>query len=265
MASIDAFLARRPEYQEIGKRAIASTLLSRESWMRLTRDPGDDDWYYYLFNRIASATRWEDLDLSWLKVVTFNYDRSLEHYLISALRHSYGKPLDEVLERLSALEIIHIYGTLGPTLPGMDDYSDYGAELTPEIVSRAAGSIRVIPEGRTEDMTLRRAREAIANADALCFLGFGYDPANLEHLAAHETCRKVIGYGTEKRRRHVAYTCLKMTVEETKRVYFTVNNQFVSMSSKEYPEDFHPMDCTSTLRSTQILLPPWQQSPGQGN
>lgn len=262
MASIDAFLARRPEFSEIGKLAIAATLLNLEAKNPLSECAHADHWYFYLFNRIAASTSWEELDLSWLKVVTFNYDRSLEHYLISALRHSYGKPLEVVLERFSQLEIIHVYGSLGATKPGTQGYFEYGSALDGGKIFQASRSLRVIPEGRVEDETLIRARQAIFGADALAILGFGYDPVNLERLAAHETCGAAVGAASNRRNRHVAYTCMHMTVEEAKRVFFTFRGAFTHMTDKNYPENFYPMNCISTLRASQILLPPWKKPGG---
>jgi len=46
--------------------------------------------YRYLLNEIASCS-WEEFDPSWLSIVTFNYDRSLEVFLCEALQDRYGK------------------------------------------------------------------------------------------------------------------------------------------------------------------------------
>ena len=47
MYSIDAFLARRPEFTDIGKRAIAAVLLEREAACSLDRWNHEDGWYQY--------------------------------------------------------------------------------------------------------------------------------------------------------------------------------------------------------------------------
>jgi hypothetical protein len=49
MYSIDAFLARRPAFTEIGKRAIAAVLLRCEQASSLDKWQHDDGWYQYLW------------------------------------------------------------------------------------------------------------------------------------------------------------------------------------------------------------------------
>lgn len=61
MNSIDSFLARRREYTEIGKAAIAAILLEAESQNDLFSHESKDNWYRYLLNRLSSET-WDELD-----------------------------------------------------------------------------------------------------------------------------------------------------------------------------------------------------------
>lgn len=56
MYSVDAFLARRPEFSDIGKKAIAALLIAKESRHRLLGNDSEDHWYQYLFNQIASES-----------------------------------------------------------------------------------------------------------------------------------------------------------------------------------------------------------------
>ena len=62
-------------YSEVGKRAIASILLSKESQSLLMNCDHSDHWYFYFFNKVSSDS-WEDFDLSNISIITFNYDRS---------------------------------------------------------------------------------------------------------------------------------------------------------------------------------------------
>lgn len=187
MTSIDAFLARRPQFSEIGKLAIAALLLTSESQSHLFECEHADLWQRYLFGKLATE-KWEDLDFSNLSVVTFNYDRSFEHYLISALEGSYGKSQEEVVERLRTLNIVHVYGSLGPTMPGDPGYFYYGSPASRSVVQEAAKYLKVIPEGRDDDDSLKKARNILQNADAIGFLGFGFDETNLRRLDARNTC-----------------------------------------------------------------------------
>jgi hypothetical protein len=257
MVSIDAFLARRPEFSEVGKRAIAASLLGIEDHALLFNTKHVDNWYQHLFQEIA-ADRWGNLDFRNLSIVTFNYDRSLENYLLGALMHSYGKSSDEVVEKLGELRVMHIYGTLGGALPGSPNYIPYGSPVTPENVSIAAAAIKVIPEGRADDDQLRAAQNALYCAEAICFLGFSFDETNLERLNAGQTCpRYLVDAG---RNRTVVGTCFEMTVEEIRRASYTLNDAFVHHSGKSPPEGFYDLTCLPLLRETQILKAPWQSA-----
>ncbi len=83
--SVDAFLEKRPDFLDIGKAAIAAALIPMEQ--RTLFERGEQaTWYEYLFNRLGDQSdRFHENQLS---IVTFNYDRSLEYFLYSAIVHS---------------------------------------------------------------------------------------------------------------------------------------------------------------------------------
>ena len=85
--SVDSFLEFRPEFIPIGKTAIALTLITCENENTLF-NPNEENWYRYLFNRITTA--FDDVARNELSILTFNYDRSLEHFLLTALTNKYG-------------------------------------------------------------------------------------------------------------------------------------------------------------------------------
>ena len=80
-ASIDAFLAHHAEFMEVGKAAIAAILIGRERRDALFA-PAEDHWYQYVWSYLqdAGAAAFGENKLT---VVTFNYDRSLERFLIT--------------------------------------------------------------------------------------------------------------------------------------------------------------------------------------
>ena len=197
MYSIDAFLARRPaEFEQIGKRAIAHELLLCERNSKLFH-PMDDNWYQYLVNLIVQV-EWRDLDLSWLSVVTFNYDRSFETNLLIALQANYRQSVEETIAKLQEIKIVHVYGSLGS--PWKTDASDYmvfgerdrwedpqAARYRQDIafgayVRLAAGRLKVIREGDNNDPAFAEARQLIHDAKRVCFLGFGFDKTNMLRL-----------------------------------------------------------------------------------
>jgi hypothetical protein len=121
-----------------------------------------------------------------LSVITYNYDRSLEQFLFTALKHTHGKSDEECAEVTAAIPIIHLHGWLGPihgergkTVPYESD-----TELSPLKVKYCAQNIRIISEpiDIDKDTAFTRAREAIRQARRLAFLGFGFNETNLERL-----------------------------------------------------------------------------------
>ena len=185
--SIDAFLGTRREFSDIGKRCIAAVLLECEDRTKLFEESVDnskDHWYQYLINAITSKS-WDELDLSRIAVVTFNYDRSLLLYLHTTLVNIYKKDDDEVTEKLRELEIVNVYGSICDKFPTEAGWLPYDGSVTFEKITSAAQQLNVIPEGLTESPTLVRSRKLIRNARGVAFLGFGFDQINVERLSAH--------------------------------------------------------------------------------
>ena len=111
--SVDAFLERRPEFLGVGKLAIAFCLMPFEREEKLYHpDPErGEDWYEYLSVKLNSS--FEEFGENKLSIITFNYDRSLEHYLLNSLINLHGKTRDECAKALAQIPIVHVYGQLG--------------------------------------------------------------------------------------------------------------------------------------------------------
>jgi hypothetical protein len=250
MYSIDAFLGRRPEFGEIGKKFIAAILLQCENSDLLFREePERDHWYQYLFNQLAQR-EWDDLTFDDLSVVTFNYDRSLEHFLYVTLQSTYGKSTHDVSEKLKTLRIIHVYGSLCDALPGAPGYLHYDGELDIDKVEAAAEGLLVIPEGRIDSPTLVQARKALSEADSICFLGFGFDAANVERLAEDDACAMWQLRPNGHTQRNIVGTCMGMTQREIARAF----GELADKPLKEAGDwRFQDANCTKLLRETLFL------------
>jgi hypothetical protein len=111
--SVDAFLEHRPEFIDIGKLTMALYLMSCEEEVVLydfgIRTKG---WYHYLLNSIN--TGFDEFVENKLSIITFNYDRSLEYFLFTALKNTYNKSDDVIAEVVKKIPIIHVHGYLGP-------------------------------------------------------------------------------------------------------------------------------------------------------
>lgn len=188
-ASIDSFLSRRPEFSRIGKLFIASLLVPKED-KEIFNLNIQDDWYFALWNcLISNAHSLKQLKKNNIQIFTFNYDRSLEVYLHGAIINTFNVSEEEALEALSYFEIQHVYGSLG--VYGMnDDFPKntraYSNHWNMHSIQAAASTLRVIPEARDDDAIFNKAKDAFRWAHNVCFLGFGFDPLNVQRLGFRE-------------------------------------------------------------------------------
>ncbi|MFZ3018680.1 MAG: hypothetical protein WA056_09520 [Gallionella sp.] len=197
MPSIDAFLARRGKhkvgsltdatYADIGKAAIAYRLIQCERPESIHVLP-DDHWYQYLWSFISDSL--DSFGENKLHIITFNYDRSLEYYLLTSLQHSFGITAQEAAEYLQKIPILHVYGQLAtlPELPlqGYETRRYHPDVSIPAYIEVAARGIRVIDESRDDDEVFEKAYSYLRDAERICFLGFGFDPTNVRRLRIDE-------------------------------------------------------------------------------
>lgn len=247
--SIDSFLGRRPEFVEIGKAAIAYILLSCEQEADLTSDENKDHWYQYLVNELA-ADAWENFDPSWLSIVTFNYDRSLLHYMTSALQHTYNKEKNEVLQRLANIQMVQVYGSLGDPSSGIP-FGNLQGEYMDTYVKGAAKGLVIIPEGRDDSPTVLAAQKLIESSDRICFLGFGFDATNIRRLGAPNCfIREIENQYPPRVPKTTVATCLGLTTAECHRA---AHRLFREVSPGGHSSIFHEKNCINTLRESLIL------------
>jgi hypothetical protein len=177
--SVDAFLEHRHEFLTIGKLAIINILTKYEKEDRLInpRIKGKT-WYEYLWNKLDAP--FDDFDKNKLSIITFNYDRSLEHYLITAMKNLYGKPEEQCAQKLNTIPIIHVHGKLG-NLPWQGGKS---RPYTPRVLhmKEIIDQIIVIPEQEGTSPEFKEAINLLRSAKYVYFLGFGYHNKNLARL-----------------------------------------------------------------------------------
>ncbi len=185
--SIDAFLAERPELLQIGKAAIAACLIPFENYGHLVNEEGKGDLLYqYLWGFLAE--RWRELPDGKLRIVTFNYDRSLEQFLFEAGKATFNWSDQDAAHVFSKVPIVHVYGTLGGSgYPGdahkFSIVRPYDDRLDAETLHLAMESLRVIPEHRDGgDEILKLCNDFLRESQTICFLGFGYDDINVRRL-----------------------------------------------------------------------------------
>jgi hypothetical protein len=195
--SVDAFLEGRPEFLDVGKLAIAYCLIPFEHEANLYRPPTDDgDWYLHLSERLNQS--FDEFGDNKLSIITFNYDRSLEHYLFNSLLNWHGRSGDDCIEKFTKLPIIHVYGQLG-TIPypqrGCRQYRPLGEDERKELeaVFDAAHGLTLLHEKASD---LVEARKLLEVAERICFLGFSYHRLNLARLKLENSAFHRLVFGT---------------------------------------------------------------------
>jgi hypothetical protein len=194
--SIDLFLSRNPQFEKVGKMAICLNILHAEKDSRfreqVEKTEAEHDWYFYLYDRLTrEATGKEDycrFAENCVTFVTFNYDRSLEHFLFTSLLHSFGG-IDEqkAKEELNKSPVIHVYGKPAPLPWEQDDeqkvlqYAKHVDNLASIDLLGIIDNIYVV-HGQRPNPNLETARRKIREAEHVFFLGFGYASENLEAL-----------------------------------------------------------------------------------
>lgn len=178
--SVDAFLEHRPEYNLIGKLAIAQALLPHENREALFQNK-QGCWYQFLYSKMSSG--FNDFDKNQLSIVTYNYDRSLEAFLFCALKSSYGKTGIEVANKLSKIKFVHLHGSLG-ALPWQSEKSrEYDNQNSDEVaINNAAKEIMIIHEGDESSKEYLEARWLVQHSERVIFLGFGFNENNIARL-----------------------------------------------------------------------------------
>lgn len=209
--SVDYFLECRPDYLELGRALIAMCIARLETdqhyFVRPEGEPGGpafDDPYRHLLNSL-----WDPANRTILSgrvsFVTFNYDRSLEHYLAKAIEVRRRCSYEDALTEVERVPIIHVYGSLGTLKrdsgPG-SRYRPFGSDRWRDVDlnMRSISQLRLIGDDRGVPANATAADPAAALPIRECrriiFLGFGYDEANLQRIKPANRPAPVQIFGT---------------------------------------------------------------------
>lgn len=198
-----------------GKLGIARRILDAERHSALyvdrTKAHSDIDfleiretWLNLFFRLLVENCQSKDIEarLATVGIITFNYDRSVEHFLHRALQIYYRESPEWAANALKAMAIHHPYGTVGP-LPwvGGAGALEFGDVIHHVALLGAANQILTFSEGTNADESgIKKVRGLIAGAKRIAFLGFAYHPLNMEVLfgptqipIASGDSRKVLG------------------------------------------------------------------------
>lgn len=203
--SIDNFIDSHrndPRIAICGKLAIARCILEAEAGSLLTIDRSNiynkmdftrasPTWFNAFFQLLAENCDVEQISerIKTVAVISFNYDRSFEHYIFHALQNYYGISSDDAVQIFSNLEIYHPYGIVGQ-LPWIKAGGgiEYGETPDSRQLVALANQLRTFTEGTdpvTSNIDLIRA--TISDARRVAFLGFAFHRINIDLLFPSET------------------------------------------------------------------------------
>lgn len=119
-----------------------------------------------------------------LKIITFNYDRIIEHFIFNFLDKKFPNNKQEIGGYLKQEEfIVHVYGKIGELQwENEKDYMEFGSKNNnPVHLNNAEKSVDLIrPKICNKKKIL--IHDILQNANYVYLLGFGYDEINMSHL-----------------------------------------------------------------------------------
>ena len=192
--SIDRFLedTKSKEYDIIGRAAIAYHIARAEKRAQnlLTRS----GWYGVLFDAITSHGI-EHIAKNRLRIITFNYDRSLDQALAQAIvsRFPSNTLMEEKIKAVKSIPIVHVHGQLGylSFQERGDKYFDFGDSVTVHALKMLSDCIKVVHQGVDSTSELTLAKAWLEQAEFVNFLGFGFDRRNLQRIQFNQENKQV--------------------------------------------------------------------------
>lgn len=166
--SIDSFLRfeDNKQFGEVGRALIAGILLACE---HIGRSKLEHGWYAKLWNYLVDAEPRRGFDSTKLAVVTFNYERSLQHYLTEKAKHTSSR-MEEIVK---GIKFEHVYGSLGSLNgTGAVKYGDVPNSLQVNGIKLMHPRIEPNPV----------IRSLLVCAERIVFLGFGFNQMNIDAL-----------------------------------------------------------------------------------
>lgn len=199
--SIDNFIDSHKKNGRVatcGKLAIVSSILKAEKNSKLYVESNtlntinftevSNTWFNTLFQMISKYTQEDDIEAQFEKIsiISFNYDRCLEHFLHCSLQNYYGMDQKKAFNLVKKLKIHHPYGKVA-NLPSNEWATEIGygnsAQTGGRLKDIAMSFIKTFTEETEKDSSdINEIRSTVKNAKRIAFLGFAYDDLNLKLL-----------------------------------------------------------------------------------
>lgn len=208
-SSIDGYLNRhqdQPLLQQVGKLAIAKVILESENGCDMYvgepyslngfRNPEQvrASWFQKLWSILeVGIIKSKNLESIFdnLHVITFNYDRTLEHFLFCGLQQAYHLPQQEAAAIINAkLAIDHVYGQV-EYLPWQDKGHGFAFGRKPDArdLVHLWKRITTFNEEIADKELLDRLAKKVAAAEQIIFLGCHFHQQNMQLLHAAQRAK----------------------------------------------------------------------------
>jgi hypothetical protein len=125
-----------------------------------------DTWYLRFGQKLAENVRPTQIESIFdnLSIITFNYDRCIEHFLVQSLMTSFGIGLPRAQEVVNRLRIHHPYGQVGrlPWQNGPGPKVKFGPEGAN--YEQLSGEIRTFSERLDDEQAIAEIRSEVQSA-----------------------------------------------------------------------------------------------------
>lgn len=201
--SIDDYIDMHQDNEIVslsGKLAIVKCILEAERGSKLfferkhiedtiNFDDIENTWYAKFFVLLTQQVQRQNLDSIFnnVTVITFNYDRCIEHFLVHAISQLYKVHIEVARELVAQLPIFHVYGTVGKYFGSTNETIEFGKIGLPTIDAITKG-IRTYCERIEDEATVNNMHAAILSARRIVFLGTAFHQLNME-LITPPSCR----------------------------------------------------------------------------
>jgi hypothetical protein len=199
--SIDDFINAHQHDSSIafcGKLAIARSILEAERNSKLfyqLKNVNDTinfssisaTWYTAFFQLISKNVTKSNIDgiFENVTIISFNYDRCIEHFLVHSIATFYQISIEESRKLVEKLVIFHPYGSVGPYFEQRHKQVEFGFKGMPDI-NTVLSNLKTYTERIEDTVDLKAIRQSIIDAGVIVFLGNAFHTNNMKLLMDEE-------------------------------------------------------------------------------
>jgi hypothetical protein len=149
-----------------------------------------DAWHNTFCKMVTENVHLGDLESIFdnVAIITFNYDRCIEHYLLAWLIRYMRLPYGDAAEICKRLRIFHPYGQVGqlPWQTSTGSGVRFGETPTEYNIRQISSQIRTFTERVEDEELLSKMRGLLSEAEQIVYLGFSFGKMNMDLLSINQ-------------------------------------------------------------------------------